>query len=344
MSGFHRSMFFHLFSAIFHKPADMYIRVERVDELVEALKEVQTNAELSANHTRSISSTLDEHRSALERLEQRIAASEECMSRLAALTHDYARYANAYATAGSFEIHQRVLGLLKLLRPHRAKGFEKARFGSPNDGGYILIDDFHQIDAAFSFGIEQNASWDVCVADRGVPVYQFDHTIDASPVARDDLIFFNKRIVAQPAPGCETINGLVAQHGRRGSASLILKIDIEHDEWPVFDATSETALSCFSQIVCEFHGLGLMIDPQWNERARRVLEKITGHFGVVHVHANNYCGLNSVANIPVPEVLEITFANRSRYRLVPTDEVFPGPLDAPNYPYLPDIHLGAFVY
>jgi hypothetical protein len=355
----------------------MYIRVERVDELVEALKAVQANAEFSANYTRSISSRLlpdfqttlnlcvtrvdehkslierieqritactEEHRLALERLEQRIAASEECVSRLTALMHDHARYVNAFATAGSFEIQQRVLGLLKLLRPHRAKGFAKARFGSPNDGGYILIDDFDQIDAAFSFGIEQNASWDVCVADRGVPVYQFDHTIDTAPVTRDDLIFFKKRIVAQPAPGCETINDLVAQHGRTGSASLILKIDIEHDEWPVFDATSVTALSCFSQIVCEFHGFGFMIDPQWNERARRVLEKITGQFGVVHVHANNHCGLNSVANTPVPEVLEITFANRSRYRLAPTDEIFPGPLDAPNHPYLPDIRLGPFVY
>ena len=47
---------------------------------------------------------------------------------------------------------------------------------------------------------------------------------------------------------------------------------------------------------------------------------------------------------PVPEVLEITFANRSRYSFVAADEMFPGALDAPNYPYLPDIHLGKFAY
>jgi hypothetical protein len=230
------------------------------------------------------------------------------------------------------------------LRPHRAKGFEKARFGSPNDGGYILIDDFDQIDAAFSFGVEQNMSWDVSVADRGIPVYQFDHTIDVPPVSRNDLIFFKKRIVAQAAPDCETINDLVERYGRAGSASLILKIDIEHDEWPVFDATSEAALSCFAQFVGEFHGFGSMIDPQWNERVRRIFEKIIKQFGVVHVHANNHCGWNSVANIAVPEVLEITFANRNRYSLVAANEVFPGPLDAPNHPYLPDIHIGKFVY
>jgi hypothetical protein len=251
---------------------------------------------------------------------------------------------HSFATAGSFEIQRRSLEVLRFLRPYQAEGVRKARFGSPTDGGYILIDDFDRIDAVFSFGIEQNASWDVSVADRGVPVYQFDHTIDAPPVSRQDLIFAKKRIVPQAAPGCETLNELAERHGKAGVPSLILKIDIEHDEWAVFDATTEAALSCFAQIVGEFHGFGSMIDPQWNERARRVFEKITRHFGVVHVHANNFCGFNSVANVSVPEVLEITFANRSRYRLVATDEVFPGPLDAPNNPYIVDLHLGKFVY
>jgi hypothetical protein len=318
-------------------PPDMYVRVEKVDDLVEALKSVQTNTDLCIGRA-------DENKSVIERLEQKIAACEESIGRLAALTYEHSRCTNAFATAGSFEIQRRVLGILQLLKPHQAAGFKKARFGSANDGGYILIDDFDQIDAAFSFGIEQNASWDVSVADRGVPVYQFDHTVDVPPVSHGDLFFFKKRIVAEAAPGCETINALVDRCGRAGFASLILKIDIEHDEWPVFDATSEAALSCFAQIVGEFHGFGSLIDSQWSNRARRVFEKITGQFGVVHVHANNHCGLNSVANTAVPEVLEITFANRSRYQLVPGDEMFPSPLDAPNYPYLPDIHLGKFVY
>jgi hypothetical protein len=298
--------------------------IEQTDNLLEAFKSIRTVLDLC--------------------IRERITACEESIAHLTTLTNNYFRYANAYATAGSFEIQRRSLELLRLLKPTRAQGFEKARFGSPNDGGYVMIDDFDQIDAALSFGIEQNASWDVSIADRGVPVYQFDHTIDVPPVSRSDLFFFKKRIVAQAAPGCETINDLVDRYGRPASASLILKIDIEHDEWPVFEATTEAALSCFAQIVAEFHGFGSLIDLQWSDRAQRVFEKITGQFGVVHVHANNHCGLSSVANTPVPEVLEITFANRSRYRLVSADEMFPGPFDAPNHPYLPDIHLGKFVY
>src|SRR5947208_2372208 len=65
---------------------------------------------------------------------------------------------------------------LRLLRPHAVVDFSKARFGSANDGGYVMVDDFHGIDKAFSFGIDRDAEWDLSVANRGLIVYQFDHT------------------------------------------------------------------------------------------------------------------------------------------------------------------------
>ena len=55
-----------------------------------------------------------------------------------------------------------------------------------------------------------------------------------------------------------------------------------------------------------------------------------------------YAGFSNIANVIVPNVLEITFANRSLYSFSETDEVFPGPLDVPNDPSRPDMHLGTF--
>jgi tetratricopeptide (TPR) repeat protein len=246
---------------------------------------------------------------------------------------------------GAFEIQKRCLELLRLLAPNRVQGFHKARFGSAHDGGYVMIVDFTGVAAAFSFGIANDANWDADVANHGVPVYQFDHTIDAPPISRRDLIFTKARIVAVPAQGAQTIDELVERYGSPGKASLILKIDIEGDEWDVFDSASETALSCFAQIVGEFHFLGyIMTDSRFYEKALRVFKKLTRTFGVVHVHATNSHNGHSVGNVMVPYLLEITFANRHRYSLAATDEIFPGPLDAPNNPNSPDIYLGRFIY
>jgi hypothetical protein len=44
----------------------------------------------------------------------------------------------------------------------------------------------------------------------------------------------------------------------------------------------------------------------------------------------------------IPSVFEVTYANRGMYSIVETDEIFPGPLDTPNDPSRPDMHLGNF--
>jgi hypothetical protein len=121
---------------------------------------------------------------------------------------------------------------------------------------------------------------------------------------------------------------------------LILKIDIEGSEWDVFDAASEAELGRFSQIIGEFHDFDKVLDRRWCERAQRVLAKLRAQFDVVHVHGNNYGTYEVIANVPIPSVFELSFANRSMYRSVETDEVFPTALDQPNHPDRTDIFLG----
>jgi hypothetical protein len=242
-----------------------------------------------------------------------------------------------------FETQDEIKKIFRLLRPYAVEGFRKARFGSPCDGGYILLDDFQGIDTAFSFGVEQNASWDVDIAKRGVTVYQFDHTVDAPITDNARLIFARKRICTEAGPEGESLPSLIQQHDKRNAKpNILLKIDIENDEWAVFDTTPPEILNRFSQIVGEFHYLQSLSNVDLRQLFTRVLEKLSKAYAVVHVHANNFGGFSNVANIIFPNVLEITFANRSMYSFSETDEIFPGPLDAPNDPSHPDLHLGSF--
>jgi len=103
-------------------------------------------------------------------------------------------------------------------------------------------------------------------------------------------------------------------------------------------------LSCFSQILIEFHDFDRAVDPYWLMRATRVMKKLTGIFGVYHVHANNWSPMAVIGNVYFPGTLEISMANKSRYQFEASQELFPTLLDAPNNPLRPDLYLGAFRY
>jgi hypothetical protein len=230
-----------------------------------------------------------------------------------------------------------------MLKPHAPLGKHKRRFGGPNDGGYVLIDDFSGIDHALSFGIDHNASWDLDLARRGIPVTQYDHTIDRSPSEHPRIAFVRKKIVpSEVGDETSTVEAALQSAGIYHPASAIWKIDIEGDEWPVLGACDPTSLASFAQIVVEFHYFSNASNRAWLEAARETLRKITQRFAVIHVHGNNFGQFTVVTNVAFPQVLEVSFASRSRYEFGETDEVFPTSIDQPNDPRFPDLFLGSF--
>jgi len=244
-----------------------------------------------------------------------------------------------------FEQQREILELLRLLEPHKASDFRKVRLGNPaGDCGYVLLDDFKNLSRAFSFGVANDDSWDLAIAQRGIPVEQFDPGVEQAPSNHPLIHFHRKAVAAQSAEGAVTLQGLVDQHSRGRNPDLLLNCDIEGGEWNVFDAAPAESFGKFTQIICEFHGLKNLSNPAFFPVARRVFTKLHAHHAVVHVHGNNFAPIVSSHNIPLPEVIEITFANRKRYKLARSRERYPTPLDVPNNPGAPDIQLGLFVF
>jgi hypothetical protein len=103
-------------------------------------------------------------------------------------------------------------------------------------------------------------------------------------------------------------------------------------------------LSRFSQIVCEFHGFHLLSEPTSYSYALTVMTKLKTLFEVVHVNGNNAHPFVNVNNVMLPRLLEVSFASRRYYRFAETNEIFPTPLDQPNLPERPDLHLGCFKF
>lgn len=242
-----------------------------------------------------------------------------------------------------FMLAQQVRTVLRLLRPQRAVGVSKVRLGNIADGGYICLDDFAGVDVAFSFGINDDISWDRDAADRGLTIYQFDHTVE-DPAPDDHRFVFAQKMIAPTAgPGAVTIADLVRGHDKgEDRPNIFLKMDIENAEWLSILATPRAELSRFSQIVCELHYFQGLAHPGHRAAVYEALSRLNDDYAVVHVHANNYAGWADIANVILPCVMEVTFANRALFQFEETDEMFPTRMDASCDPAKPDMFLGAF--
>lgn len=241
-----------------------------------------------------------------------------------------------------------LLPVLRNLCPVRVAGVRKLRVGnSKGDGGYVMIDDFQGIEAAYSYGINNDVTWDKDIAARNIPVYQYDHTIMELPETNPLFNWTKQGICGHGSeePNLRTLSEHVERNGHTAADRLLLKIDVEGAEWDVFSTLPPNLLSKFDQVVGEFHGFQHFELPYWAEKLSRSIANITAGHRLFHVHANNNSALSIVGGIPLPAVLELSFARITQGReMIASDEIFPTDLDFPCFPGRADYRLGTFKF
>lgn len=234
-----------------------------------------------------------------------------------------------------------VMSLMTQLRPHRCD-FRKIRVGALGDGGYVLPDDCEGLSAVLSLGVGVDVSFDEYFADKGVAVYQYDPTVDGPPKAREQFHFHPIAWGSTDTADTISLEGLVRKHELRESNDVLLKFDIEGGEWEAFSATPAHVLKHFRIITCELHGLNALHDRLQVQQIRQTISLLTRYHTIVHLHANNCCGITLVEGVPVPAVIELTLLRNDRSCFTPSDEPIPGPLDFPNMDDRPDLVLRPF--
>jgi hypothetical protein len=141
-----------------------------------------------------------------------------------------------------------------------------------------------------------------------------------------------------------TLAGILELEELRDDCNIIMKMDIEGDEWAILDATSEYSIKRLRQFVIEFHDIHKFASPEWADRALRVLTKITHTHQVIHVHGNNHNGFAVLGGIPFPEVVEVTLVRKDHHTFTKPRHSWPTELDAPNQPKLADLSMGTFEF
>jgi Methyltransferase FkbM domain len=239
-----------------------------------------------------------------------------------------------------------MLATLRLISPVSAINVHKLRVGGAADGGYVMLDDLDRIGVCYSLGVGPDVSWDLEMARRGALIYQYDHTVQQAPSSHPRFKHFQIGITHDESlnPALKRLDTLIRENGHSHRHDMVLKVDIEGHEWDSLDALDPSIFLHFRQIVIEFHGLRMLNIVSFQQRAHRLFAKLREHHEVIHVHGNNFAGIPVVEGIPVPDCIELSYANRRYYSFFPSNEIFPGPLDTANNSNMPDLFLGSFKF
>lgn len=227
-----------------------------------------------------------------------------------------------------------------LLYIYNVDGYRLVRVGGKHDGGYIMLDDFEKVQLAYSCGISNDVTWDKDIADRGINVFMYDHTIDSLPMENERFHFFRKGIAEMDKPDAllYSLRTLICENNHGKEKNMILKMDIEGAEWDVFEEIETDILKMFNQIVLELHNMTIMDDAS---KVKKVLNKLNMTHAVVHVHGNNYGAALSYGQGLMPASLEVTYVNRDVYCVRKINKIeLPIPIDERNCPERDEFYLG----
>src|SRR5690349_24170679 len=123
--------------------------------------------------------------------------------------------------------------ILAELQPVVLKNCTLKRFGSANDGGYLMCENLIEpLDAAYSYGVGSNDDWGCELSRRyHVPVHQFDCFDPARPTCNGGTFVFHNECVGNRSGYSgphlfDTLENQIRKNSDTGRR-LIIKMDIE---------------------------------------------------------------------------------------------------------------------
>jgi hypothetical protein len=228
----------------------------------------------------------------------------------------------------------------RLLRPYQTDT-TLVRVGDRGDGGYVMAEDLSAV-AAISIVIGENASWDIDIAGRGLPVAMFDPTIPGPPSFVTNSTFHrvglgtSEQAVATGL-ALEPLPRLLELARVPAIGDLILKIDVEGAEWDALADVND--FSRYPQIVLEIHELARLGEASSAASVLHLLRALHATHLPIHLHANNEAGLAGFGAYWLPDVVEVSYMRRDLARNARPAGTLDTHLDSPSNARFTDLAL-----
>ena len=228
---------------------------------------------------------------------------------------------------------------ISLLRPEHAQD-RLVRVGGSDDGGYLIPDDFDGVRACVSPGVDHTASFEDDLSKRGITSYLCDYSVEGPPAYLKSFTFDKKFLGLWNDDKFLTFNSWFEKYSLLDEpGDLVLQMDIEGNEWLALASLDDELLKRFRYVLIELHELSDVVNPVCYRLYHQVLQKLSRHFAVAHIHPNNYTGSVSYKGMDIPRVLEVTYVRRDHLVEHHGTFQFPHPLDEPCRPGAADLAL-----
>jgi hypothetical protein len=229
-----------------------------------------------------------------------------------------------------------------------------SRFGGDGDGGYVLSENVPLLsEYLLSFGLGANIDFELSIKKSNplIAIDVYDHTVQR-PNKKQARINLAKSLFHGNLTHYKSYMHfyksynevfLAGNHNRNKvtnfkfneydidikdllaenlSSSIILKVDIEGDEYRILPSIIKNAQK-FTAIIIEFHNIGVC-----RVNFEKYVKEISKSHVIEHVHANNFSDLTSIG---LPDVMEVTFIRKDLYQSGKKERRYPiDKLDCPN--------------
>ena len=200
--------------------------------------------------------------------------------------------------------------VLKKLLPYKIE-FDLIRLGNNNDGGYLIPDDLSNITKNYSAGVGNLTKFENDLEEKySISSNMVDFNYIDPKILPISAIFQRKKIGITSDEDNLSINDwLDDQNG-----DIILKMDIEGDEYLTLSSISDKNLNKIRILIVELHDLRHLRNYFFYKTFEKFILKLNNLFYVCHLHVNNVSKLTNIGGYNVPDMLEITFIRKDRIK------------------------------
>ena len=132
--------------------------------------------------------------------------------------------------------------------------------------------------------------------------------------------WFSRR--SQKSFNLKTLNELLIENGHTQERNMILKIDIENNEWDTLNEITDNVLNQFKYIIMEFHFWNI---AQYYRLYMNCLKKLMKFHQIYHIHCSNCKGLTMIGDNPICITMEVSYIKKEGNEFKKDESIYPVP-------------------